>query len=286
MKKAKFKETEIGKIPEDWDIKKLKNITTKIGSGATPRGGKNSYYSEGISLIRSQNVFNKGFVENGLAFIDENQAKDLSNVIVEENDLLLNITGASVGRSCMVHETILPARVNQHVVIIRANQSLVNSYFLRFVLISSFMQNHMQSLASAGATRQALTKEMIESFQIPLPVIGEQKAIAKVLSALDSKIELNQQMNKTLEAIGQALFKRWFVDFEFPNDEGKPYKSSGGKMIDSELGEIPNDWEIAQIQNLCKIFSNGGTPKRMESTFWDGDINWYKTGELWVKLNI
>ena len=103
----------------------LKKITTKIGSGATPSGGQSAYQKSGISLIRSQNVHDFTFLKNGLAFINENQANNLNNVTVLENDILLNITGDSIARVCKVPKEILPARVNQHVAIIRANKNVV-----------------------------------------------------------------------------------------------------------------------------------------------------------------
>lgn len=88
---------------------------------------------------------------------------------------------------------------------------------------------------------------------LSLPPLGEQRQIASILSSLDDKIELNRKMNKTLESIAKAIFKRWFVDFEFPNSNGQPYKSSGGKMIDSELGLIPEGWKVGNLSNLCEI---------------------------------
>ena len=107
----------------------------------------------------------------------------------------------------------------------------------------------MLSLAQSGGTRNALTKGMIENFAIPKPNMNEQKVIARVLSILDSKIELNLEMNRTLEVVEEAVFKLWFVDFEFPNEEGKPYKSSGGEMVPNEkLGkETPKDWQLVEI---------------------------------------
>ena len=105
----------------EWRETTLGELTTIIGSGATPRGGSNSYKDKGISLIRSQNVLDLQFTTNGLAFIDHEQADGLKNVIVEKKDVLLNITGDSVARVCMVTNFVLPARVNQHVSIIRAD---------------------------------------------------------------------------------------------------------------------------------------------------------------------
>ncbi len=88
-----------------------------------------------------------------------------------------------------------------------------------------------------------------------LPSLPEQRAIVKILSDLDEKIEINHQMNKTLEFIAQAIFKRWFVDFEFPDKNGKSYKSSGGKMVDSELGEIPEGWHINELGDFTEILN-------------------------------
>jgi type I restriction enzyme S subunit len=106
--------------------------------------------------------------------------------------------------------------------------------------------------------------------------------LLKHWEALDDKIDLNQQMNRVLETVGEAVFKRWFVDFEFPNEEGKPYKSSGGEMVLNEKLEktIPKGWQAGEINDLCSSITNGGTPKRMESKYWNGNIPWFKTGEL------
>ncbi|MEM4091161.1 MAG: restriction endonuclease subunit S, partial [Thermoplasmatales archaeon] len=93
----------------------------------------------------------------------------------------------------------------------------------------------------------------IENLKIPLPTIREQIEISKIFSDLDSKIELNLQMNKTLESIAQALFKHWFIDFEFPDENGRPYKSSGGKMVDSELGKIPEGWSVGKLANYVNV---------------------------------
>ncbi|WP_165905391.1 restriction endonuclease subunit S [Rhodovulum euryhalinum] len=186
----------------------------KIGSGATPRGGKEAYLTDGpYSLIRSQNVLNDRFSIGGLAFISQEQADQLSNVEVQPNDVLLNITGDSVARVCQVDPVVLPARVNQHVAIIRPQPEVIDPRFLRYFMVSPEMQAHMLGLAASGATRNALTKGMIEKFEIPAVPLPEQRAIAATLGALDDKIELNRKMNATLEAMARALFRDWFVDF-------------------------------------------------------------------------
>ena len=199
----------------EWKQLNLGGVCSKIGSGATPRGGKDAYLSSGpYALIRSQNVFNNGFRTEGLAYIGELQATKLKNVEVARDDVLLNITGDSVARVCQVRSDILPARVNQHVAIIRPNPSELDPRFLRYALVAPDMQVKLLSWASSGGTRNALTKGMIESLDIAIPPnVQEQRAIAHVLGALDDKIELNQRMNETLEAMARAIFKDWFVDF-------------------------------------------------------------------------
>lgn len=193
----------------------LGDVCEKIGSGATPRGGSDVYLLKGeIALIRSQNVYNDGFKTDGLVYITDTHAEELSNVVVEPNDILLNITGDSVARCCQVPENVLPARVNQHVAIIRPQKDKLDARYLRYYLIDPTMQDYMLMLAGGGATRNALTKGMIESFQISLPPLPEQRAIAGVLGALDDKIELNRRMNRTLESMARAVFRHWFVESE------------------------------------------------------------------------
>lgn len=154
---------------EGWEEKRIKEITTKIGSGATPRGGQASYKESGISLIRSMNVHDDGFRDKKLAFIDEEQAKKLDNVTIQKNDVLLNITGASVARCCVVNNDYLPARVNQHVSIIRLKEGIMNHKFLHYVLTSKVTKDLLLGIGEQGATRQAITKAQIENFRIKFP---------------------------------------------------------------------------------------------------------------------
>ena len=150
----------------EWHTYKLKDITTKIGSGSTPTGGSGAYKAEGITLIRSQNVLDYKFTEDGLAFIDDDQAYSLRNVIVEVNDVLLNITGDSVARCCGAPANWLPARVNQHVAILRSNPEKLDHRFLKYSLLAS--KEELLILSEIGGTRNALTKGMLEDYEISL----------------------------------------------------------------------------------------------------------------------
>ena len=234
---------------EEWKEYKLGEICTKIGSGATPKGGKETYLGGETSLIRSQNVLDFAFSWDGLAYINDEQATKLNGVEVIKNDVLLNITGDSVARVCIVPDDALPARVNQHVSIVRGNKSKVrNEYILYFL---QFKKQHLLSLAQGGATRNALTKGMIEDFTILLPQLEEQDQIVSILKSLDDKIEVNRRINENLEQQAQALFKSWFVDFE-------PFKN--GEFEESELGMIPKGWGVGTLFDVAEILDKYRKP--------------------------
>ncbi|PQQ35575.1 restriction endonuclease subunit S [Photorhabdus luminescens] len=269
-----------------WPLVRLGDFCLKIGSGATPKGGSNVYDTTGSTyLIRSQNIYNDGFNTNGLVYISDEAATKLKNVIVQKNDVLLNITGDSVARVCLAQECFLPARVNQHVSIIRPNPRDFDPRFLRYYLASPYQQQTLLNLASAGATRNALTKGMIENLEVPKPPLNIQYVIANNLECFDSKISNNIQINQTLEQMAQALFKSWFVDFDpvIDNalDAGNPIpkalqeraelrqevrKSSDFKPLpteirtlfpaefeETELGWVPKGWKPSNVGNEFKI---------------------------------
>ena len=197
---------------------KFKDICTKIGSGATPKGGKEAYCEEGISLIRSQNVLDFAFSADGLAFINDLQAEKLKNVIVEEGDVLLNITGDSVARACMVDKKYLPARVNQHVCIVRADpQKAVPSYLLYFLQLN---KEYLLQLAAGGATRNALTKEMINNLELELPSIEDQQKISAILDDIQARIDCNNSINENLAVLLQTVYQERFGDVDKASKQG------------------------------------------------------------------
>lgn len=136
-----------------------------------------------------------------------------------------------------------------------------------------------------GTTIPSLRTETLYKIDIDLPKKNIQKKVVNLLNTIDKKIENNQKIITNLEELSQTLFKRWFVDFEFPDENGNPYKSSGGKMIDSELGKIPKNWEISTVKNMSTRINSGGTPSRKIEDYWvNGNIPWLKTKE--IKNNI
>ena len=225
-------------------IVKLAEVCEKIGSGATPRGGKEAYCDEGISLVRSQNVLDFNFSKEGLAFINDEQAKRLSNVEVHSGDVLLNITGDSVARACLMDDDYLPARVNQHVAIIRgSSHKILNDYILYYL---QWRKDYLLQLASAGATRNALTKAMIEQLELDLPPLDSQKQVVAILDSLQSKIQLNQKINDNLQQQASALFSSFY------------------------------DWSNTEVRytDLIQILG-GGTPKTGENSYWNGNIAFF-----------
>ena len=194
---------------KNWKIEKLCDITSKIGSGATPKGGKESYIVDGISLIRSMNVHNGQFEYKELAHISDEQAERLENVTVEKNDVLLNITGASVARSCIVPFNVLPARVNQHVCIIRC-KDFVSSIFLNHLFIEDNYQDLLWELAGSGATREAITKQQIENLQIIMPPIELQEQFATFVEQADkSKFAVQKALDEA-QTLFDSLMQEYF----------------------------------------------------------------------------
>lgn len=227
----------------EWKEVRLGDVCSKIGSGATPSGGKEAYKGGDYHLIRSQNVLDFAFSKDGLASINDEQANKLKNVEIIQGDVLLNITGDSVARCCIVPSEILPARVNQHVAIIRPRKEELDNHYLLYYL--QHYKRQLLQIASAGATRNAITKAMIENLILPCPKsLADQHRIASILSSLDRKIELNNKINADLEEMAQAIFKNWFVDFE-------PFKD--GKFVDSELGMIPEGWKVGSPYEYVKV---------------------------------
>ena len=197
--------------PMEWETVLLKSATRKIGSGATPKGGKESYQTEGITLIRSMNVHDGRFEYKDLAHITDEQAKQLENVTVEENDVFINITGASVARSCIVPKHILPARVNQHVAIIRCITSMLNPVFANQMFLNTSFKGQLLDIGeSGGATRQAITKQQLETLMVILPPFELQKQFATFVEQTDkSKLAIQHSLDE-LETLKKALIQKYF----------------------------------------------------------------------------
>jgi len=251
-------------------IHKFKDLCTKIGSGSTPKGGESVYLKEGTALIRSQNIHNLDFRGEGLVFIGDDIAKKMANVSVQERDILLNITGDSVARSCLVQPSILPARVNQHVAIIRTKREKLIPEYLSYFLVLPVMQAQMLSLAGSGGTRKALTKGMIEKFEINAPSLVAQQKILDHLIPIDNLIENNKKRIALLEEATRLLYREWFLHFRFPNYE-KTAITHG----------LPSNWELEKIVNHLD-FVRGVEPgnKQYQDSPSDGAVPFNRVGDI------
>ncbi|MCS1061658.1 restriction endonuclease subunit S, partial [Escherichia coli] len=203
------------------------------------------------------NVYNNEFSTDGLVYIDEKTAEKMKGVSVEKEDVLVNITGDSVARCCLVHDAVLPARVNQHVAILRTNPKKLLPHFLAFYMVSPFMQAKMLSWAGTGGTRKALTKGMLEGFEIPLPPVDVQDKIVQKIKTYNDLIENNRRRIQLLEESARLLYQEWFVHLRFP----------GHKQVKITDG-VPEGWSKEPLENLLVLQRGFDLPvsKRIEGS--------------------
>ena len=204
---SKVPEIRFGEFSGEWRKQDLGDITTKIGSGKTPKGGKSVYVSSGMPLLRSQNILNDVVDFNGIVFISDKIDEEMSNSRVLKDDVLLNITGASIGRSA-VYRSSKPANVNQHVCIIRANDES-SPDFIQLNLTSSRGQKAIDS-SQAGGGREGLNFQQIAKIGFQFPLLPEQEQIGSYFKSLDRMIGLHQRKHDKLVTLKQAMLQKMF----------------------------------------------------------------------------
>ena len=202
-----YKDSALGIIPQEWEVKRLGEIATKIGSGVTPRGGEAVYKTKGHFFIRSQNVGWGHLIIDDVAYIDECTHKKQISTELCVDDVLLNITGASIGRCALATIEVSGGNVNQHVCIIRVNKKDILPFYLSSYLLSEKGQQVIDSY-QAGGNRQGLNFEQIKSFVIPMPSLYEQKKIAEILGVWDSAIEKQSALVDALTRRKRALMQQ------------------------------------------------------------------------------
>ena len=233
----------------EWKSIKLGDI---VDISSSKRIFAKEYVSEGIPFYRGKEIIekSKGDKVSNELFISRDRYTEIKDKfgVPKTGDILLTSVG-TLGIPYLVEEEEFYFK-DGNLTWFKNFSSKCDNKFIYFWLQSIFCKNQIYAKA-IGSTQKALTIETLKNFDVLLPPLKEQKAIVDILSSLDDKIELNNQMNQMLEEMAQALFKRWFVDFEFPNKEGQPYKSSGGEMVESELGMIPKGWEVKKLEDIC-----------------------------------
>ena len=219
-----------------WRVENVyyRQLTTKVGSGVTPRGGEAVYKTEGHPFVRSQNVGLGNLLLDDIAFIDEETHLRQKNTELQFNDVLLNITGASIGRSALVDKQIVGGNVNQHVCIIRTKENLVPSFICSF-LLSNYGQRQIDSF-QAGGNRQGLNFEQIKSIKITIPSKDEQIKIAKLLRAIDERIATQNKIIEKLQSLIKGLNDHILKNIEGDQvcfaDLGEAYGGLSGKSGD------------------------------------------------------
>lgn len=235
----------------EWNEYKFEELTINYNTKRIPLSSK--------KRLEKQGEFNYYGAQGIIDGIDE-YIFEGEYLLIAEDGANLETRNQDIARLTKENEKFW---VNNHAHIVKSNEKSdirYLKYFLNYSDISGYV---------TGSAQPKLNKANLNSIKIILPPLEEQKAIAKILSDLDEKIEVNNKINKNLEEMAQAIFKQWFVDFEFPNEEGKPYKSSGGEMVKSELGMIPKGWKIFKLGDFIK-FIKGKKPKKIEEKFFDG----------------
>jgi type I restriction enzyme S subunit len=194
-----------GRMPSEWEIRSIDSLAIHVGSGATPRGGSEVYQDDGVMFIRSQNVYFEGLRLDDVAYIDEFTHEQMNRSKVYPQDILLNITGASIGRCCILPDSITEANVNQHVCAIRLpDPTLGDASYLSTVLASFIGQSQIDRL-NAGGNREGLNYQQLRSFLIPWPNKNERIRIAEVIAAHDGRVRAEEAYRDKLQAIKQGL---------------------------------------------------------------------------------
>lgn len=251
--------------------------STKLGDLIDHKKGfafKSKWFKEkGHPVIKVKDLTSDSIDMSNCIFLDENKAKEFRDVSLKERDVLIATVGSwptnpdsVVGKVIKVPKKASNALLNQNAVRLRTkNSQFLNQLYLFYRLKNQDFSNYLTSGAQGSANQASITLNDIFNFEFSLPPIREQESIAKFFASIDKKIELNNQINQILEKIGQTLFQQWFINFQFPDDNGQPYKSNGGEMVDSELGKIPAGWDTTDLGNFISFKKGKKPPKLFDS---------------------
>ena len=280
-----------------WQYYKVSDFAD-VMSGGTPKTEISEYWNGNIPWITPKDLsnYNAREISRGERNISLEGLKNSSARLLPPRTVLLT-SRAPVGYLAIAKNELTTNQGFKNLIV----KNDFSPEFIYYLLLNNVDYLKLQA---SGSTFQELTASTLRNLEFLLPEYAVQEEIAIILGNIDDKIELLREQNKTLEAIAQAIYKRWFVDFEFPIEDetsklpslkgGEPegrggfdntlqlkgYKSSGGKMVKSELGEIPEGWRIGVLNDLCEKLESGGTPPTSNEEYWNGEINWFSTKEL------
>ncbi|WP_381543572.1 restriction endonuclease subunit S [Staphylococcus aureus] len=245
------------------EFRKLGEFCTVKGGKRLPKGTQLQESKTNHPYLRIKD-FNNGNIDiNNLMYISEEVFNKISNYTINKGNIFLSIVG-TIGLVDVIEEELDKSSLTENAVKIYSNdEKQLSTEFLSYYLKSTMGQHEIR-IRTVGSTQPKLAITRIKDINVPMIDIKKQYKITWILSNIDKKIKLNRTIIANLEELSQTLFKRWFVDFEFPNEEGNPYKSSGGEMIDSELGKIPSNWKIYKLKDIASHKKETFNPKKSE----------------------
>ena len=309
-----WRKTDYGMISSGFSEDSLENLCNHDSGVQTgPFGSqlhKKDYVSAGTPILTVEHLGENRIKHQDLPKVSDNDRKRLYKYSLRKGDIVFSRVG-SVDRRALVSEEEEGWLFSGRCLRVRPDPDKIDSGYLSYFFGQPMFQNYIRSIA-VGATMPSLNTRILSDVVVYYPPLPEQRTIAHILGTLDDKIELNRRMNGTLEAMARALFKSWFVDFDpvhakaalrkhaahLPTPPGSVWSVERAReyldrmgpaiadlfpdqLVESDLGEIPEGWAIENIESLCISITSGGTPSRKNSAFWtNGQIPWYKTGEL------
>ena len=240
-----------------WEKAKLGRICSKISRGSSVKITGEICKESVVPFVRSHNIGDGIFIYDGLSFIEYSVSERIKSVRLQEGDILINMRLSSSLRFTMVPEDIIGGIVNQHVSVIRVKKHIIDPVFLKYFLMWDKTQNSLISMAMKGSARTTLTKKVIENLEVYIPPMNQQKKIAFILSSLDHKIKLNNEMNEVINEMANTIFQYLFVDFI-------PF--SGDEFRKSELGNIPDGWGIEKMKDIVPVTDGTHESPKKEKT--------------------
>ena len=230
----------------------------QIVAGGTPKTKIEEYWNGDVPWITPKDLSSHAgmYISRGERNISQVGLDNSSAKLLPKGTVLFT-SRAPIGYVAIARNEVTTNQGFKSIIVDDENDNIFIYYLLKNNI--DIIENHAN-----GSTFKEISGSVMKSLEFGIPSLREQKAIAHILSTLDEKIEVNNQINKTLENMAQAIFKQWFVDFEFPNEDGEPYKSSGGEMVESELGKIPKGWKVSKVGELTDIVSKGTTPRKSD----------------------
>lgn len=246
-----------------WEEVELEQVCERVNVGFVGTCHKFYTDSDGIKMIRTTNLGDFEIDESDLKYVTiEFHEKNIKSQI-KKNDILVARHGDN-GKA--VRYTSDEPANTLNIVIITPNQNIIHPIFLELLFGSSIIKNQIQQ-SLVGSVQNVVNTKTIAKLKVPLPTLKEQQFLINILGSLVEKINLNKESIRLLENISSEVFKRWFIDFEFPNEQGLPYRSSGGEMVVSELGEIPLNWYVGKIADICILNSEKVNLEKIEENF-------------------